>query len=302
MEFGQLEALLAVARTHSFARAAEEIGRTQPAVSIAIKKLEEEVEAILFDRLRRNIRLTAAGEVLHEYATKILNLRAQTKETIQELRNLQQGKVRIGANESTSLYLLPRVILSFRAQFPAIKIEAFRSTSVQLPHEIKERNLDLGIISFDPDDGDLDSFPLLEDELVLIVPPDHALVRKRRVVLSDLGNEIFIAHNVSSPSRQHVIEMFHKKRVPLNIEIELSNIETIKDFVRRKIGIAFIPRMCVEQELAIREFRVIHVQDFRHTRTVRVILLKDRSHSHAALQFLQVLRQTSPAPIQTTNG
>ncbi len=289
MELGQLEMMLAVARTHSFARAAEEIGRTQPAVSIAIKKLEEEVGAALFDRLRRNIRLTAAGQAFHEYAVKMLNLRAQAKETIQELRNLQQGKVRIGANESTSLYLLPRVILSFRSQFPSIKVEAFRSTSVQLPYEIKERNLDLGIISFDPDDSELDSVPQLEDELVLIVPPDHALARKRKVVLADLGTEVFIAHNVTSPSRQHVIEVFRKKRVPLNIGIELSNIETIKDFVRRKIGIAFVPRMCVEQDLAKGEFRVIQVQDFRHTRTVRVILLKDRSHSHAALQFLQAL-------------
>src|SRR5262249_6637281 len=152
MELGQLEAMLAVARTRSFAEAAQEIGRTQPAVSIAIKKLEEEIGAQLFDRIRRDIRMTAAGQVFYDYAVKILNLRAQAKESIDELRKLQTGKVRIGANESTSLYLLPEAILSFRSKFPSIRVEAFRSSSVQLPYEIKERNLDLGIISYDAED------------------------------------------------------------------------------------------------------------------------------------------------------
>jgi len=291
-----LEAVLAVARTRSFARAAEEMGRTQPAVSIAIRKLEEELGASLFDRVRRDIRLTAAGQVLYDYAVKILNLRGEVRESIDQLRNLQRGKVRIGANESTSLYLLPPAILSFREKFPFIKVEAFRSASMQLPYEIKERNLDLGIVSFDPDDADLESFPLLEDELILIVPPDHSLTKKRRVVLADLATEVFIAHNVHSPSRQHVIDVFRKEGVPLNIGIELSNIETIKDFVRRKMGIAFIPHFCVEQELATGDFRIVRVQNFHHTRTVRVILLKDTSHPHATLQFLEVLKQLHSAP------
>jgi DNA-binding transcriptional LysR family regulator len=291
MELGQLEAMLAVARARSFARAAQEIGRTQPAVSIAIKKLEEEIGAPLFDRVRRDIRMTAAGQVFYDYAVKMLNLRAQVKESIDELRKLQTGTVRIGANESTSLYLLPEVILSFRAEFPSIRVEAFRTASMQLPYEIKERNLDLGILAFDPDDPDIESFPLMEDELVLIVLPDHRLTKKRKVVLADLATEVFIAHNVHSPSRQQVIDVFRKKRVPLNIVIEISNIETIKDFVRRKMGIAFIPHLCVETELLDGEFRVVRIQDFHHTRTIRAILLKDSNHSHAALQFLKVLRQ-----------
>jgi len=291
MELAQLEAMLAIARTHSFAEAAQEIGRTQPAVSIAIKKLEEEIGAALFDRVRRDIRLTAAGEIFYDYAVKILNLRTQAKESIDELRKLQTGKVKIGANESTSLYLLPEAILSFRSKFPSVRVEAFRSSSVELPYEIKERNLDLGILSYDPEDPDIESFPLREDELILIVLPGHRLTKKRKVMLSDLGTEIFIAHNVHSPSRQHVIDVFQKKRIPLNIGIELSNIETIKDFVRRKMGIAFIPRLCVEKELSNGEFRVVEVQDFHHKRTIRAILLKDSNHSHAALQFLQVLRK-----------
>jgi DNA-binding transcriptional LysR family regulator len=298
MELGQLEAMIAVARSRSFAQAAQEIGRTQPAVSIAVKKLEEEIGAPLFDRVRRDIRLTAAGEIFYDYAVKILNLRAQSKESIDELRKLQTGKVRIGANESTSLYLLPEAILSFRAQFPAIRVEAFRSSSVQLPYEIKERNLDLGIISYDTEDPDIESFPLMEDELVLIVLPNHPLTKKRKVMLADLGAEVFIAHNVHSPSRQHVIEIFRKKRVPLNIGIELSNIETIKDFVRRKMGIAFIPRLCVEKELADAEFRVVRVQDFHHIRTIRAILLKDSNHSHAALQFLRVLLESKGRKVE----
>ncbi len=149
MEFGQLEALVAVAREHSFGRAAAQLSRTQPAISIAIGKLEKEVGAALFDRFRKDARLTAAGEILFEYAQKILNLKNEAGQAVDELRQLHRGKVSIGANESTSLYLLPGIILEFRKRHPDIKVEVFPSSSVQLPSEIKERNLDFGIIAFD---------------------------------------------------------------------------------------------------------------------------------------------------------
>jgi len=302
MEFAQLEALVAVARARSFSRAAEQLARTQPALSIAVKKLEEEVGALLFDRSQKEVTLTEAGRILFDYAQKILNLRREAIGTIEELRQLHTGRVTIGANESTSLYVLPRIILAFRQRYPTIKIEVYRSFSERLPHEIKERNLDFGIVSFDPNDGELASFPILEDELVLILPPEHPLAARERITLKDLGGEPFIAHNVRSPARERVIQAFRRARVPLNIAIELTSIETIKEFVKMGLGLAFVPRMCIQEELAQGKLATVPIHGFRHRRVLRVIYLRDKVHSHAAQKFLEVLKAMSPKARLTNNA
>src|SRR5262245_42131702 len=145
MEFHQLEALVAVAEFGSFADAADHLSLTQPAVSIAIRKLEEELGVPLFDRMRREVRLTDAGSAVLERAREMLNVRTEAQRAVDELRQLRAGKVAVGANESTNLYLLPSIILAFRNLYPAIKVEISRSSSVMLPRDIKEHNLDLGI-------------------------------------------------------------------------------------------------------------------------------------------------------------
>lgn len=290
MEMAQLEAFLAVAKEHGFGRAAAKMGRTQPAISIAIRKLEQELGAPLFDRFRRDARLTDAGQIFFEYAQKILNLRGEAARAIEELRLLKRGKLTIGANESTNLYLLPKMILAFRERYPDIKVEVFRSSSVELPGEIKERNLDFGIISFDPEDSELESFPILHDELVLILPPGHRLAKKRKIPFQELGKEIFVAHNVKSPSRDHVINSFRKHGITLNIGIELSSLETIKQFVEMKLGVAIVPRLSVEKELLEKKLLTVAVQGFEYHRTLNVIYLRNKTYSHAARSFLDVVR------------
>lgn len=290
MEFAQLEAFLAVARHHSFGQAAAELGLTQPALSISIRKLETTLEVSLFDRFRRDVRLTDAGRLFHDYAQRIINLRNQARVAIEELQQVQFGKVTIGANESTNLYLLPKIILKFRERYPNIKIEVFRSSSVELPQEVKERNLDFGIIAFDAEDRELESYPILQDELVLILPPDHPLAKKKKVTFRDLAKETFVAHNVNSPSRDHVVDAFRKHHALLNIAIELSSLETIKQFVQRKVGIAFLPRLAVAEELAQGKFISMPIEGFQHRRTLSAISLRDKVHSHAAVKFLDTMK------------
>lgn len=289
MEFFQLQAFIAVAELRSFGDAAEELARSQPAISISIKKLEEEVGVPLLDRYRRDIRLTDAGQIVFEYAQKILNLRSEISNSIDELKQLHHGKVSIGANESTNLYLLPKMILSYRSHYPDIKVEVFRSSSVELPKEVKDRNLDFGIVAFDPGDPELVSFAIAEDELILVVPPKHRLARKRKVTIQELGQEIFVAHNVQTPSRDYVIGFFRRAGVPLNIGIELSSMETIKEFVQMNQGIAILPKLALEKELREHKLIRVRVEGFEHKRTLRVIYLHDKVHSQAAERFLELL-------------
>src|SRR6202521_6077792 len=136
MELSQLDFLLKVAEERSFSRAADRVFRTQPAVSIAIRRLEEEIGAPLFDRSQKTPTLTDAGELVYDYARRILVLRDQAQDVVSELRSLKRGRVRIGANESTSLYILPHLILEYREQHPDVKVEIFRQVSERLPREV----------------------------------------------------------------------------------------------------------------------------------------------------------------------
>ncbi|MGH9903409.1 MAG: LysR family transcriptional regulator, partial [Pyrinomonadaceae bacterium] len=291
MEMTQLEFFLKVAEEGSFSKAADTVGRTQPAVSIAIRRLEEEIGAPLFDRSQKTPTLTEAGEVIHVYARRFLALRDQARGSVAELRSLQRGRVRIGANESTSLYLLPQVILAYRESHPDIKVEIYRHVSERLPREVLERNVDFAVLAFEPIDRDLESFCVLKDELVLILHPEHRLARRGSVTVGDLGAESFLAHNVKTASRNKVVEVFAEHHTPLNITLELATVETIKRFVQLKIGLAFVPRMCVSEELERGTLATVPVEGLIYHRTLWVTHRRHMTFSHAAAAFLRVLRQ-----------
>jgi DNA-binding transcriptional LysR family regulator len=291
MEITQLEFFVSVIEEGGFSRAAERVYRTQPAVSIAVRRLEEEVGAPLFDRSLKSLTLTEAGQVVYEYAQRILSLRDQAREAVTELRTLKRGRVRVGANESTSLYLLPDAILSFREQHPGVKVEIFRHTSARLPREVMDGNLDFALTAYEPDEGDLEGFRVLEDRLVLVTPPSHRLAGRGPVHIKELGGESFLAHNVRAASRNKVVETFAEHHTPLNITLELATIETIKRFVLKQVGIAFVPHMCVAEELEQGTLAEVPVEELDYRRTIWAIRRRGDISSHAAEAFLQLLRK-----------
>lgn len=290
MEISQLEAFVSVVEEKSFSRAAAKLHRTQPAISQAVRRLEDWAGAPLLDRSSKSGVLTQAGEMLYDYAKKVLNLRREARAVVEELRALDRGRVTVGANETTALYLLP-VLKRFRERYPRIKVAVKRSLSREIPSALLRYEIDLGVLSYDPRNPDLESTVVSLDELCLIVPPSHPLARAREVSLHDLGRESFIAHNVSSPYRQRVIETFARQRTPLNIDVELPTVETIKKFVSMGMGVAFAPRMCVEEELARREFVSVPVKDMRIQRKLRLIYRRHAALSAAAQAFLLTARE-----------
>ena len=290
MEITQLEFFLKIVEEGSFSKAAERAFRTQPAVSLAIRRLEEEIGAPLFDRSQKSPALTEAGQAFHGYARRIIALRDEARGVVRDLRELRAGRVRVGANESTSLYLLPEVILAFRARHPAVKVEIYRHPSERLPREVLDRNVDFALTAYEPDDSHLESFPVLKDDLVLILPPGHPLAARDAVSVGDLGGEPFLAHNVKTGSRLKVIETFARHRAPLNITLELATIETIKRFVQKEVGLAFVPRMCVTEELERGTLATVPVRGLTYTRTLWVTHRRGVTHSHAAAAFLDTLK------------
>jgi DNA-binding transcriptional LysR family regulator len=291
VDLSQLEIFLSIAEEKSFSRAAEKMLRTQPAISIAIKRLEEELGESLFDRSSKNGALTEAGKILLSYAQRMLNLRDEARESISELRGMFRGRLTIGANESTSLYLLPPLLMEYRKRHPNIKIEVFRNVSEKIPLEVQERNLDFGFLSYDPMNPQLQSIEIFRDELTLVVPPKHRLAKLKQVAVKDLGEEQFVAHNVKTPSRTKIFELFAQNRTPLNICIELATLETIKAFVLLDAGIAILPRLAVEAEINSGKLVEVQVKGMKIEKTIRLIYRREASLSHAAKSFLEIVKE-----------
>ena len=290
MDLSQLEIFLSIAEEKSFSRAAEKMLRTQPAISIAIKRLEEELGEPLFDRSSKNGALTEAGKILLSYAQRMLNLRDEAKEAVGELRGMFRGRLTIGANESTSLYLLPPLLLEYRKRHPNIKIEVFRNVSEKIPLEVQERNLDFGFLSYDPMNPQLQSIEIHRDELTLVVPPKHRLAKLKQIAVKDLAEEQFVAHNVKTPSRTKIFELFAQNRTPLNICIELATLDTIKDFVKRGVGVAILPRLSVQTEINSGELVEVPVNGMKIEKPLRLVCRRETSLSHAAKSFLEIVR------------
>lgn len=299
MDLSQLETFLSIAEEKSFSRAAEKMLRTQPAISIAIKRLEEELGESLFDRSSKNGSLTEAGRVLLSYAQRMLNLRDEAVEAVGELRGMFRGRLTIGANESTSLYLLPPLLMEYRKRFPNIKIEVFRNISEKIPLEVSERNLDFGFLSYDPMHPNLQSLEIHRDELVLVVPPKHRLAKHSQVTVKDLGEEQFVAHNVRTPSRTKIFELFAQHKTPLNICLELATLETIKEFVLLNAGIAILPRLAVEAEIKSGKLAEVPVKGMKIEKTLRLIYRREASLSHAAKSFLEIVKEQRGIPAES---
>lgn len=290
MDINQLEVLVTVARERSFSRAAEVLDRTQPAVSQAIRRLETEVGEKLFDRSSKDGTLTFAGEVLLDYARQMMNLRYSAQAALAEMRNLHHGKVTISANEHTVFFLLP-VIAEFRRQHPLIKIEVQRGVASRIPKQITAREVELGVISFTPNDESLRSVPVMTDELTMVVSPKHRFAGRAEVSIKELGDETFVAHNALSPYRQKVIETFDKYKTPLNIWVELPSLEAIKKLVERDVGIALVPRLSAEHEIASGQLVALAVKEMKLERKLNIIYRKNSELSHAARAFLKIARE-----------
>ena len=222
--------------------------RTQPAVSQVIRKLEASVGETLFDRAARDGSLTAAGELLRDYALRLLALRREASSALDELKSLERGRLQLAANEYTCMYLLP-AIDQFRREFPHIGVTVHRMLACRIPEELNLRTFELGVISFRPDPAQFRTIAVYGDSLAFIVSPRHPLAKAARVSINDLGKENFIAHNVTSPLRRKVIEAFQRYRTPLNMGIELPTIEAIKRFVAMGNGVALVPHLTVAREL-----------------------------------------------------
>ena len=288
MELHSLRVFLTVANEKSFSRAAEKLLRTQPAISLSIQRLEQSLGEKLIDRSAKELLLTDAGKIVLEYARRFESLQGDLENALAELRDKSAGRLTIGANESSTLYLLDH-IENYRQRYPRVKVQVRRSLSSKIPAKLIDGDLELGILTYDPEDERLFSRVIYTDHLAFIVSPQHRFSTRGEVPIGELGGETFIAHNVVSPYRASVIRAFQQHKVPLNMDLEMPTVEAIRKMVERNEGVAFLPRMCVEEELQHGLLREVRVKELEVERKIRLVYPARRALSHAAQAFLELV-------------
>jgi DNA-binding transcriptional LysR family regulator len=285
MELSELRVFLRVAAERSFSRAAMQLHRTQPAVSQAIRRLEDSVGERLFDRATKDATLTDAGRLLRDYAERLLRLSEEAETAVKDLRDLRRGRVLLGANEASVHAALP-LIQRFRMAHPLVHVEVRRVPARQIGAEVAQGNLDFGVLTFQPSEPRLRSIVLGQDEMVMLVPPSHPLAATKQVTLSECARQTVIAHNDPSHVREHVLRLFEEQQIPANIQISLPSIEGIKRAVAMEMGVALLPRRCAELEISRGELVALAMPEIRLRRQVRLVFRKVPERSHASAAFL----------------
>lgn len=289
MQLPDLAAFLAVATDRSFSAAARRLNRTQPAISQAVKRIEDELGERLFDRSSRDGTLTEAGRLLHDYAQRLLTLAGEAQNAVQELQQMRRGRVIVGANEAAVHSLLPH-IERFAAQHPQVAVEVRRVPSRQMAEAVLDRSLDFGVITFHPAARGVQTIPLGTDDIVLLTAPGHPLATKRRVTIEEVGRQVVIAHNDPSPTRDRVLRAYERRHTALNIQLSLPSLDGIKRAVEMGVGVALLPRRCALTEIARGHLVAIKVPELGAPRQVRLVFRRTGERSRASEAFLALLR------------
>jgi DNA-binding transcriptional LysR family regulator len=288
MELSELRVFLRVASERSFSRAAMKLHRTQPAVSQSIRRVEADLGERLFDRSTKDATLTEAGRLLKEYAERMLRLEEEAEAAVRELKDLQRGRVLIGANEASVHVVLP-LIARFRTEHPLVHVDVRRVHARQIGAEVAQGSLDFGVLTFQPAETGLKSVALGQDELVMLVHPSNPLAKRKQVDIAECARQTVVAHNDPSHVRERVLRFFEQNHIPANILISLPSLEGIKRAVAMQLGVALLPRRCAEAEIERGELVALQVRDIKLRRQVRVIYRKAGERSHAATAFLTLL-------------
>jgi len=247
MEFDQLQALVTLAQTRNFSRAAHQLFRTQPAVSLQIKALEEELEVSLVERLPRDVRLTDAGALLVERARTILRERTQAREDIANLQGLGSGTLRIACSENISRYYLAPVIARFLKEYPAIEIIIQNMASPAAEKSCVEGLADFAFTLLPTEHCELQAHVVLEYRDVGVCALSHPLAKRKRISLIDLADVRLLLLNPATKSHQLLARDFVQAGIAPKAALELGSADSQKEFARIGLGVGIIPGYTLTQ-------------------------------------------------------
>jgi DNA-binding transcriptional LysR family regulator len=289
MELDQLKLFADLVREQSFTRVAERNFLTQPAVSLRIQKLEEELDVRLVERTTRKVIVTEEGRVLHEYAREILRLVEEARAALQERQGRMVGSVRLATVHSIGLHELPIFLKAFINRYPHVSLHVEYRVSDMVYQLVSEGDVDLGVIAYPEPRPHLVSIPFFEDELVVICNPDHPLASQKTARLRDLHDAPFIAFEEGIPTRRAIDAVLKRHGVRIRIRMQCDNIEVLKKMVEVGLGISVAPAFSVQQEVRLGTLCCLPISNYRFKRPLAIIHRKGKALSVPLQAFVDLL-------------
>jgi LysR family transcriptional regulator, hydrogen peroxide-inducible genes activator len=292
MEMHQLRYFVALAKTGSFRRAAENCHVSQPSLSQQIMKLEDELGEKLFERLRRSAVLTAAGELFRARAERILQEVEDARREVGDVRGVVRGKVQLGVLPTIAPYLLPKIIQRFSAQYPAVELVVHEDMTARLVQVIEANELDLAIASLPIIGRGLEVKELFTEELFVALPQTHRLARKKAIAVHELRNEKFVVMKEGHCLGAQAVQFCREKGFDPQVTCRTAQVETIQALVQAGLGVSLVPEMARANGCPGQVYRSL--AGTKPTRTIALITRKNRQLSAAAREFKKLV-ETSEA-------
>ncbi len=293
MNVEQFEIFRTIAQVKSFTKAAKILNFTQPAISSQIKGLEQHYKTSLFERCNSGVKLTEAGRKFYEYGDKILTLYEQMENDIAGLSGLDKENFTIGASYTAGNYYLPNSIMAFKELHPKSYVKLYIADSQQIIRELKDRNVDLGIIEGNAFyDRDLDFFKIGKSDLVFIAAASHYSKNNNSLSLSEVLVEPFISREDDSILRNYISKNLNKSNIQydeLNIVMEITNFEAIKHAVINNKGISILPYPVVERELRLGTLCQLPVKGWNLSWDINIVRRANESLPGLKQSFLDYL-------------
>ena len=285
MDFDQLEIFLEVARLSSFSRAAEKRFRTQPAISSQIRALEEEVGARLLDRSGGRVSLTAAGKLFFKYAEHTLEQRKAMLTAMAETDRVPRGEIVVGANEGTCLHILPEVFAQFKRDYPDVAVSIKRADYAKVLESIVESQVDFGVVSLPVNDNRLQCVLIHRDELVVITPPRHPLSSRKSITVAEVAGYPLVVPKAGH-TRDALETLFYERQLKPHFAMELDSSELLKRFVAADVGVGFIAKSNIQEDIRANALAALPLSDAQIRRDLALVYRKDRTLSRAAKAFM----------------
>lgn len=283
----QLKVFESVARNLSYSGAASELHLTQPAVSMQIKQLEDNIDLPLFEQLGKRIYLTEAGKELYQYSRAISQQLSDMEVALDELKGMERGKLNISV-VTTANYFAPNLLAKFCQRYKGVTVSLNVSNREAVLRQLNDNLIDLAIMGQPPGNLDIDSQSFMENPLVVVAPPNHPLCQEKNIAVKKLAKEIFLVRESGSGTRD-AMERFTTHKINLNKGMETDTTEAIKQAVQAGMGLGIMSKHTVELELETNRLKILDIQDFPIMRYWHVVNRKNKRLSSVANTFRDFL-------------
>lgn len=292
MNLQQLLIFVTVVDCGKLSRAAEKLQLKQPTLTFHLKSLQDEVGLELFEVNRAHRWLpTQIGNSIYHYAKQIQQVVDLLNEDISSYKQSQKLTLQIGASETTASYILPKLIVQFKKEYDNYILSLVVRKAPIILEQIRDYSLHIGLIAYGPiDDPDLIVTPIMKDPLMLVLPNNHPLAKHTTIHLEDLKRYPFILHEKQAISHILAKRWMNQNQLSLNIAMEIGSIQAIKEAVEMELGIAILPKLCVEKELSKGQFIVKPLPQYNNERSIYLVRRKELNNP-ALQHFIEFLQQ-----------